>query len=220
MRRRDRDIRGEIMATAQELFFNRGYEKTQVDEIIGKVRISKGSFYRYFKSKENLLSCVVREIIDPGCEALELIVRSDLGALDKLNSVFAFSSQWKADNLDALKFIVRSFWTEESVLLRHKLISWTSHRMRPIFISILAQGKEEGVFDLDEPEDVADVVFYFGNVLGESMVNLILSLDDDGETVRTLRRKIELNNRVIEKILAVPAGSIKTFDLDNLVCVI
>ncbi len=30
------------MATAQELFFNRGYENTQVDEIIGKVRIRRG----------------------------------------------------------------------------------------------------------------------------------------------------------------------------------
>lgn len=30
------------MATAQELFFNRGYENIQVDEIVGKVMIRRG----------------------------------------------------------------------------------------------------------------------------------------------------------------------------------
>ncbi|MGB6371054.1 MAG: TetR/AcrR family transcriptional regulator, partial [Atribacterota bacterium] len=47
--------RTEFLDTAQELFFTKGYEQTAVETIIKKMGLSKGTFYYYFKSKEDLL---------------------------------------------------------------------------------------------------------------------------------------------------------------------
>jgi len=47
--------KNELLDTAQELFFTQGYEQTTVETIIQKVGVSKGTFYYYFKSKEDLL---------------------------------------------------------------------------------------------------------------------------------------------------------------------
>ena len=53
---KDYDVRkNEILDMAQKLFFEMGYEQTSVSNIIDAVGVAKGTFYYYFKSKEELL---------------------------------------------------------------------------------------------------------------------------------------------------------------------
>ena len=56
--------KNEILDAAQELFLTQGYEKTSVDNIIKKVGVAKGTFYYYFKSKEDLLDKLVKRMTD------------------------------------------------------------------------------------------------------------------------------------------------------------
>lgn len=48
--------RQQVIDKALEMFVSRGYEHVSVDEIIEKTGISKGTFYHYFNSKEEILS--------------------------------------------------------------------------------------------------------------------------------------------------------------------
>ena len=48
------DSRQRILATAKELFLARGYAATTVDAICEKAGLTKGSFYHFFDSKEQL----------------------------------------------------------------------------------------------------------------------------------------------------------------------
>ena len=52
--------KNELLETSKKLFFSKGYEHTSVHDIIDAVGIAKGTFYHYFKSKEDLLN----EILD------------------------------------------------------------------------------------------------------------------------------------------------------------
>jgi AcrR family transcriptional regulator len=54
--------RQEIMETALELFAERGYHHTGVADIAAKLRMSHGTFYRYFESKRDILDHVISEI--------------------------------------------------------------------------------------------------------------------------------------------------------------
>lgn len=65
--------RHRLLDTALDLFLARGYSSTTVDEICDAARVSKGSFYHAFKSKEELGLAVldhylrrVREQLDTG----------------------------------------------------------------------------------------------------------------------------------------------------------
>lgn len=51
-----------IMQVASNLFAKKGYEYTSVDEIAKECGMSKGSFYKYFPSKEDLLIEVFKEM--------------------------------------------------------------------------------------------------------------------------------------------------------------
>jgi AcrR family transcriptional regulator len=63
--KRDRNRRARtqgLLDAAQSLFLARGIEAVTIDEITKAAGVSKGSFYRYFKDKEEL----VRALIEPG----------------------------------------------------------------------------------------------------------------------------------------------------------
>src|SRR5262245_40188767 len=53
----------EITAAALELFVERGYASTRLEDVAAKAGISKGTLYLYFANKEELFKAVVREAL-------------------------------------------------------------------------------------------------------------------------------------------------------------
>ena len=54
---------GELLAAALELFVEKGYAATRVEEVAARAGVSKGTLFLYFPSKEELFKAVVRENI-------------------------------------------------------------------------------------------------------------------------------------------------------------
>ena len=50
-----------ILERARDLFYQRGYMATSVDEIIAEAKVSKSNFYYHFKSKEDLGIAVLEQ---------------------------------------------------------------------------------------------------------------------------------------------------------------
>ena len=65
--------RKKIIDKAWELFIKNGYEETKVEDITRELGISKGSFYTYFATKEELLYEVLEKIKKEIIENLENI---------------------------------------------------------------------------------------------------------------------------------------------------
>jgi AcrR family transcriptional regulator len=55
MKERVKKKRETIISTSRELFAINGFENTKVEDITKAMNISKGSFYTYFKTKEEVL---------------------------------------------------------------------------------------------------------------------------------------------------------------------
>lgn len=72
-----------ILNAAWKLFEEKGYENTTVDEIIEETQTSKGTFYHYFKSKDDLLS-LFSYIFDERYEELSRKLDVDMNSFDKL----------------------------------------------------------------------------------------------------------------------------------------
>jgi AcrR family transcriptional regulator len=54
--------RERLLESAKTLFSQRGYYATSVEEIVASAGLSKGAFYFYFKSKEELFKSLVEEV--------------------------------------------------------------------------------------------------------------------------------------------------------------
>lgn len=83
--RRRKDARpGELTAAALDLFVERGYAATRLDDVAARAGVSKGTLYLYFASKEALFKAVVREGLLPALAEGEALVASFSGDSEAL----------------------------------------------------------------------------------------------------------------------------------------
>ena len=76
--------RDELLATAERLFYTKGYEKTSVQDILTEMNFSKGGFYHHFASKLAVLEAICEMRARENCEQAKGIVSVQEGAIDIL----------------------------------------------------------------------------------------------------------------------------------------
>lgn len=78
-----RDVKSRIVSAAWQLFYEKGYNGTTVDDIIALSGTSKGSFYYYFSTKDELLNSLSM-ILDDYYEELEEMMNPEMDSFEKL----------------------------------------------------------------------------------------------------------------------------------------
>lgn len=79
----NKGVKNRIVAAAWQLFHERGYNGTTVDDIIALSGTSKGSFYYYFSTKDELLN-TLSLILDDYYEELDASMDPQMNHFDKL----------------------------------------------------------------------------------------------------------------------------------------
>lgn len=78
-----KSVKARIVSAAWQLFFDKGYDGTTVDDIIELSGTSKGSFYYYFSTKDELLS-TLSTVLDDYYEELYTAMDQEMDNFDKL----------------------------------------------------------------------------------------------------------------------------------------
>lgn len=84
----------ELVAAALDLFVERGFAATRLDEVAARAGVSKGTLYLYFDSKEELFKAVVRERIVPLLDASRRTLQQPGGSSELLIRQF-FRDWWQ-----------------------------------------------------------------------------------------------------------------------------
>jgi len=87
VRARQQAVRDQILRTAADLFRERGYRATTLDDIAARLGMSKASLYRYFRAKEDMLGAISRETIETFTRGLTVVLGADLSPEEKLRRV-------------------------------------------------------------------------------------------------------------------------------------
>lgn len=205
----------ELLDSAQQLFFEKGYQKTSVNDIIEKVGVAKGTFYHYFKAKSDLLDKLVERFTESiHVEMKKLVKRTDLNALEKMNGFFALGRTFKARNIELMKLLLTALYNEENLVMRHRMIRNRIKLTLPEFVKIIEQGIKEGVFNVGNSPEVAELIYYLGININELAGELLLTLSENPENIDIIERKIKAYESSIEKILGIAEGSISIADRD------
>ena len=84
-RRRRKEARPqELTAAALELFTERGFAATRLEDIASRAGVSKGTLYLYFDSKEALFEAVIREGIIPAMNEGRTMLEEHQGSASEL----------------------------------------------------------------------------------------------------------------------------------------
>ncbi|MHC2994166.1 MAG: TetR/AcrR family transcriptional regulator [Candidatus Atribacteria bacterium] len=205
--------KNELLDAAQELFFTKGYKQTSIESIIKKIGVAKGTFYYYFKSKEDLMDKLVKRMTNQILSEIKKITeRTDLDALAKLNRAYITARNVKLENIDLIKLYLKVLYKDENIILRHKIYMSNIELLVPEFAKIISQGVEEKLFNTPSPHKAARLIFEVAQILGDSTAKLFLEMDENPEVVEKIKKEVELYEDAIERIIGAKKGSINIVD--------
>ena len=207
--------RNEILDTARRLVYTKGYEQMTIQDILDALQISKGAFYHYFDSKQDLLEALIDRMIDEGVQVVAPILDENLPAIEKLKLYFQKAALWKTAQKDYLLALMRVWYADENAIVRQKMYSETIRRIGPMFTSIVNQGMREGVFHPAYPDLIGDLILSIMISFGDKITALIFEPNPDN-AYQQLERVMGAYFDAFERLLGAPAGSLKLVDFDVL----
>jgi AcrR family transcriptional regulator len=76
-----------ILETATELFYTEGIRLVGVDRLISASEVTKATFYKHYRAKDNLVIAYVAHRHETDMEAVERLIRESAGPREALNAI-------------------------------------------------------------------------------------------------------------------------------------
>lgn len=153
-RMRPEDRRAQLVACALQVFREKGVADTLVSDIVRAAGVAQGTFYLYFKTKDDVTDAVFEMMADELVDRVERALGAPGGsAVDRLLVL-----------RDALVEITDEPHEQELLVQYHRPENRAEHdllgqtlwpRLAPLLAAIVRQGVEEGVFTAEDPETAA-----------------------------------------------------------------
>ncbi|WP_407380790.1 TetR/AcrR family transcriptional regulator [Methanobrevibacter sp.] len=155
----------ELLNIAYDMFLTKGYENTSVDEIIEKAQIAKGTYYYYFKSKEQMLEEVIDMMIDSEREMAEQVIATDISVPQKIVGILASMKPTEAEQP-----VKNALFQPENVLMHYKVRQKLIDVITPLLSEVISEGVQRGIFECENIAErvkmlliISDATFNEGN---------------------------------------------------------
>ncbi len=190
--------RSELIDTAEALFLKNGYEGTPVSEIVRNAGVAQGTFYHYFKSKDDVLSAITDRWIEEIRAGIEDIAsRDDSDAIDKILGVVGFFSRLGRSRQRLVEYVHE----ERNAHLHAKFEKRVPQIIIPPFSRMIKEGADEGFFDVRYPEMAALSILETAGAI--SHIHETYRLEDDAEKMKEIT---DATFDFIERILGAKPG--------------
>lgn len=153
---RENEQRARIVATAERLFREIGFQKTTVADIARELRMSPANVYRFFSSKAEIHMAVARQLMGEVEAAAERLASGPGSAAERLRALVLGSEAMNAE-----RYVVDRKLHEmvEAALNEHwPLIDDHIDRLDGIFERIIASGMESGEFAKGDAKLASELV--------------------------------------------------------------
>ena len=209
--------RGELLATAERLFYTKGYEKTSVQDILTEMNFSKGGFYHHFDSKLSVLEAICELRAQECCEqAKQAAAKTEGTAVDKLNAVFHDSAILASGNSSFISLMIHVAYREDGALMREKMKASQLGGMQSVLEEILEQGVSEGTFFLSDVGAYAQMLMRLYLAFADEIAFLLAQEESEEKLVDELVRVLSAYRTAIERVLVAPFGSVVLFEAKEL----
>lgn len=185
--------RAEIMEAALRLFAEKGYLKTTTQDIIDKVKISRGLLYYHFKDKEDILYCLVERYSEPMLQRLSQIAYDEKSAIEKLRSFMEATIISPNSITMEMIELQKTIDLDQNRYLMDRFANKLSGKVTTYFAHIIEQGISEGVFHVDNPLETASF-----------LINgyVFVSIEVSGLSYREKEKYVVAYKNLLESVLS------------------
>ena len=198
---------------AQRLIVSQGYERFSIQDVLEVAEASKGAFYHYFDSKDELVDAVVNRMADQATLVMEpMLADPALRAAEKLERLFNGMAQFKAERRDLVLGILRVWQSDDNALVREKLRRIVAIRMTPWLERIVHQAIGEGTFSSSHPDYLARVLTMLVQGMSELAGELWVKRQTGAVSLEEVKRTFDAYHEAFERIVGARPGSLKFLD--------
>lgn len=179
------DTKQELMEIALELFEEKGYDNTTIEDIHTKLGVSKGAFYHYFDSKEDMLEKIAVDFSEGLLTDIREITDNDkISARKKLEKIIVLVLQNKLTRRKRRDQIKIALQDRKNFKLKENIYFKLKERVLTPLEAVLEQGIEEGEMDIPNTGEMAGLILLNIRGLNYSLRELVLDADKSGELWR------------------------------------
>lgn len=153
---REHEQRCKIIATAERLFRQIGFQKTTVADIARELRMSPANIYRFFGAKSEINAAVARQLMGEVETAAEAIAAGPGSAADRLRALVLSNQKMNAERYvvdrklhDMVQAAIEENWPT---------IDEHIQRVEATFERVIASGMEAGEFRAGDARIAAKLV--------------------------------------------------------------
>ena len=146
--------RGKILDAAYELFTQKGFEATTMQDIMTQTQLSKGAIYHHFGSKEEIMQALGDQLFLANNPFDAVRERTDLNALQKIHEVLSLNQaddQSKRFNLQALPILKDPRILAAAIEANRRILT-------PLWLELLEEGRRDGSIETAYPQELAELL--------------------------------------------------------------
>ena len=180
--------RNEIIETAGKLFEEKGYEQTQVQDIVNEIGVAKGLFYYYFKSKDEVMEELADRYADAIIDAVNKLIDKDISTFDKINSIF----QIFIDSAEKKFGIFMGILNVKNGITHERIFFNVGKKMVPLVTELILSGNDNGECNCSDPKFITEF-------LVSGLFNIMNQISPD-EKIDYLKEKLPTIKTMILKL--------------------
>ena len=180
--------RNEIIETAGKLFEEKGYEQTQVQDIVNEIGVAKGLFYYYFKSKDEVMEELADRYADAIIDAVNNLIDKDISTFDKINRIF----QIFIDSAEKKSGIFMGILYVKNGITHERIFFNVGKKMVPIVTELILSGNDNGECNCSDPKFITEF-------LVSGLFNIMNQISPD-EKIDYLKEKLPTIKTMILKL--------------------
>ena len=180
--------RNEIIETAGKLFEEKGYEQTQVQDIVNKIGVAKGLFYYYFKSKDEVMEELADRYADAIIDAVNKLIYKDISTFDKINRIF----QIFIDSAEKKSGIFMGILNVKNGITHERIFFNVGKKMVPLVTELILSGNDNGECNCSDPKFITEF-------LVSGLFNILNQISPD-EKIDYLKEKLPTIKTMILKL--------------------
>jgi len=180
--------RNEIIETAGKLFEEKGYEQTQVQDIVNEIGVAKGLFYYYFKSKDEVMEELADRYADEIIDAVNKLIDKDISTFDKINRIF----QIFIDSAEKKSGIFMGILNVKNGITHERIFFNVGKKMVPLVTELILSGNDNGECNCSDPKFITEF-------LVSGLFNIMNQISPD-EKIDYLKEKLPTIKTMILKL--------------------
>lgn len=185
MRRTKEDAeqtRRAILASAMDMFYEKGYSKTTFDEVAKHINLTKGAVYWYFRNKPDIVAALINDFADKYMELLQqFFARYPTASFERIIQMQLFINKQIREDEQFYKFLFfitcQMEWSEAIISKIQPSIEQTKQVTRNLFIKSLDTLQKENQIrnDVDITVIAEILMTMYGGILDAAFTRRLVN---------------------------------------------